>query len=92
MNPLEIDLPEPDAGALIACGDWACAHCNPEALAEVAARLAALIDGTEARELHEIERLSEQDMLIASTLWQSVTRRLRERVYGHEWEGVRRPH
>ena len=67
---------------LLAGGDWACAHCNPEGLAVVAQQLRTWVGEEERRALREVERLVDVDMLRASELWSRVTHRLRERYFG----------
>lgn len=67
----------PDPPNLIDCGDWACAHCNCEGLADVAGRLAACCCGAEQAGLEAVERLAKVDMLEASTRWMQVTATLR---------------
>lgn len=67
---------------LLAGGDWACAHCNPNGLAVVAQQLRTWVGEEERRALLEVERLVDVDMLQASELWSRATHRLRERYFG----------
>ena len=50
-------------------GDWACAHGDPEALADVAKQLAERIGGALRGKLLELSRLCGSDCELAARRW-----------------------
>jgi len=79
-DPTDPFLPEPHTiAALLAGGDWACAHDEPETLSEVAHLLGRCVPAAQQRELEKIAALANRDdMLAATTSWA----RLRESLCG----------
>ena len=58
-------------------GDWACAHADAHALADVCHELAGKVRVDLAPDLEALARVAEDDMEAASGGWLELSRRLR---------------
>jgi hypothetical protein len=73
-------MPPAELWDMLNAGDWACAHCDDEALERIASQVAVHVPDSVARRCRHVARLAPADMRRASRAWGQVADDLRHQT------------